>query len=64
MLSHLYLSGKIQKCSGIILGQFTDCKDDNGVNIEDLLLEKLRLFKNLAYTTYAQDMVLQDSLYQ
>lgn len=45
MLSHLYLSGKIQKCSGIILGQFTDCKDDNGVNIEDLLLEKLRLFK-------------------
>lgn len=45
MLSHLYLSGKIQKCSGIILGQFTNCRDDNGVEIEEVLLEKLRMFR-------------------
>ncbi|BAK81817.1 S66 peptidase family protein [Candidatus Arthromitus sp. SFB-rat-Yit] len=44
MLHHLYLTGKIQKCSGIILGQFTECKDDNNVNIEEVLLDKLRLF--------------------
>lgn len=45
MLTHLYLSGKINLCSGIILGQFTDCKDNNNVKIEDILLEKLKLFK-------------------
>lgn len=45
MLTHLYLSGKIQKCSGIILGQFTNCSDDNGVHINDVLMEKLKLFR-------------------
>lgn len=45
MLTHLYLSGKISQSSGIILGQFTNCKDDNNVKIEDVLLEKLKLFK-------------------
>lgn len=44
MLTHLYLSGKIQKCSGIILGQFTDCIDDSNVKVEDVLMEKLKLF--------------------
>ena len=45
MLTHLYLSGKIQKCSGLILGQFTNCIDDDGFKIEDVLIEKLKLFK-------------------
>lgn len=45
MLMHLYLSGKIFQCSGIILGQFTNCIDDDFSNIEDILLEKLKLFK-------------------
>lgn len=45
MLTHLHLSGKINLCSGIILGQFTNCKDNNNVKIEDVLLEKLKLFK-------------------
>lgn len=44
MLMHLYLSGKIDQCSGIILGQFTNCKDDNNVYIDDVLIEKLNLF--------------------
>lgn len=44
MLMHLYLSGRINKCSGIILGQFTNCEDDNNVNINDVLIEKLNLF--------------------
>ena len=42
-LTHLYLSGKIQKCSGIILGQFTNCIDDSKVSVEDVIIEKLKL---------------------
>ena len=45
MLTQLYLSNKIQQCSGIILGQFTHCEDDNLINVEQVLLEKLHLFK-------------------
>lgn len=45
MLMHLYLSGKISECSGLILGQFTNCSDDNNVEVQNVLLEKLNLFK-------------------
>ena len=36
MLTHLRNSGKLADCSGIILGDFTNCEDSNGVNIETL----------------------------
>lgn len=45
MLTHLYLSGKVNQCSGIILGQFTNCVDENKIKVEDVLIEKLNLFK-------------------
>lgn len=45
MLTQLYLSKKIQQCSGIILGQFTGCSDNNGISVEEVLLEKINLFK-------------------
>lgn len=45
MLTHLYLTGKINQCRGLILGQFTNCVGDDGIKIEDVLLEKLKLFK-------------------
>lgn len=45
MLTHLYLSGKIQKCNGIIFGQFTNCYEKDQSEIENLLLEKLSQFK-------------------
>lgn len=32
MLTQLILSGKLQECSGIILGQFTDCDGDNSMD--------------------------------
>ncbi len=48
MLTHLYLTGKIQKCSGIILGQFTNCIDDVKTQVEDVLIEKLKLFNKPA----------------
>lgn len=44
MLMHLFLSGKIDKCSAIILGQFTNCTDDNNIPIIDVLMEKIKLF--------------------
>ncbi len=45
MLTHLFLSGKIQKCNGIILGQFTNCFEKDSYEIENLLIEKLYQFK-------------------
>lgn len=45
MLTQLYLSNKIKQCSGLIFGQFTGCTDDNNVTIEEVLQEKIHLFK-------------------
>jgi muramoyltetrapeptide carboxypeptidase len=43
MLTQLVLSGKLQKCCGFILGQFTDCFAANttSLTVDNILLEKI-----------------------
>lgn len=43
MLTQLVLSGKLQKCCGFIVGQFTDCFSTSAasITVNDILLEKI-----------------------
>jgi len=41
MLTQLRRSGALDGLAGIALGQFTDCADDNGVTVVDVLAERL-----------------------
>lgn len=44
MLTTLILSGRLQRCRGIILGQFTDCdaqENSNSLSVEEVLAERL-----------------------
>jgi muramoyltetrapeptide carboxypeptidase len=42
MLTQLTLSGKLQHCSGIILGQFTDCDDsESGFNLKEVIEDRI-----------------------
>ncbi|MCY6484767.1 LD-carboxypeptidase [Clostridium aestuarii] len=47
-LTQLYLAGKLQQCSGFILGQFKDCSlsnYENSLTIDDIINDKILSFK-------------------
>jgi len=46
MLTHLLLSGSLQKASGIILGDFTDCDIDNNQITSENSLSLIEVFKD------------------
>lgn len=44
MLTQLILSGKIKSCSGLILGQFSNCNINNrgeGFSLDEVILDRL-----------------------
>lgn len=44
LLTHLYLAGKLQQCSGFIIGQFTDCSLPNyerSLTVNEVILDRI-----------------------